>query len=145
VKFELVPAPSPIIIDNSDATGVAKVGTWSSSTEQSDYYGTNYIHDGNSGKGTKSVTFTPNVTTAGNYNVYAYWSEYPNRATNVPVDIAAVGGTSTVTVNEQQNGGQWNLLGMYPFAVGTAGTVTIRTDGTNGYVVADAVKLEWAP
>jgi hyaluronate lyase len=145
VKFELVPAPSPIIVDNGDSSGVAKVGTWTSSTAQSDYYGTNYIHDGNSGKGTKSVTFTPNVTTAGDYKVYVYWSAYPNRATNVPVDIQSSSGTATVTVNEQQNGGQWNLLGTYPFAAGTAGTVTIRNDSTNGYVVADAVKLEWAP
>jgi hyaluronate lyase len=85
------------------------------------------------------------VTTAGNCKVYAYWSAYTNLATNIPVDIQSSTGTTTVTVNEQQNGEQWNLLGKSPFTAGTAGTVTIRNNGTNGYVVADAVKLELAP
>jgi hyaluronate lyase len=43
------------------------------------------------------------------------------------------------------NGGEWNLLGTYSFAAGTGGSVTIANDGTNGYVVADAVKFEYVP
>lgn len=44
-----------------------------------------------------------------------------------------------VPVNQQVNGGQWNLLGEWFFFAGNGGSVTIRNDGTSGYVIADAV------
>jgi hypothetical protein len=53
--------------------------------------------------------------------------------------------TFSVSSGIRANVGQWNLLGTYPFAPGTFGTVTILSCGTNGYVVAGAIKLEWAP
>jgi hypothetical protein len=34
------------------------------------------------------------------------------------------------------------LLGTFEFAVGTSGFVRIRTDGTDGHVIADAVRFE---
>lgn len=39
----------------------------------------------------------------------------------------------------------WHLLGTYTFGVGTAGSVTIRSDGANGYVIADAIRFEYVP
>jgi len=73
--------------------------------------------------------------------VYAYWSSYSNRASTVPIDIDYDGGSDTVTVDQTQNGGQWNKLGTYTFTEGTGDSVTIRNDGTSGYVIADAVKF----
>jgi hypothetical protein len=134
-----------IIVDNGDATGITRVGGWKISTARTDHYGADYWQDDNTGKGTKSVTFTPTIPAAGNYAVYMMWSAYPNRATNVPVDITSASGTTTVTVNEQQDGGTWNLLGTYAFGSGTSGDVRIRTDATNGYVIADAVKFVSVP
>ena len=66
-----------------------------------------------------------------------------NAATNVPVDVAHSGGTAAETVDQQTNDGQnWSyLLGTYSFDAGTSGSVTIRTDATDGYVVADAVRF----
>src|SRR5690606_27317236 len=46
-----------------------------------------------------------------------------------------------VSVNQQVNGGAWNLLGSFSFDAGTAGNVRIRTTGTNGVVIADAVRF----
>jgi hypothetical protein len=40
------------------------------------------------------------------------------------------------------NGGQWVLLGTYTFAAGSSGYVQLGTAGTDGYVIADAVKFE---
>ncbi|NQU09861.1 hypothetical protein HQ590_03655, partial [bacterium] len=48
---------------------------------------------------------------------------------------------STVTVNQQQDGSQWVLLGTFSFDAGTAGSVLVRTDGTTGYAVADAARF----
>ncbi len=145
VKFGFTPAPATVIVDNADATGVTKVGTWTTASTQTDRYGANYLHDSNTGKGTKSVTFTPSLPSAGTYQVYMMWPAHENRATNIPVDINHSGGTSTVTINQQANGGIWNLLGTYTFDGGTSGFVKIRNDLTNGYVIADAVKFVSVP
>ena len=130
-----------IIADNANPRVTMITGTWTSSTSAPGYIGTDYLADGNTGKGTKSVKFTPTITTAGTYNVYGRWSGGATRATNVPFDILHSGTTTTVLENQQTNGGVWVLLGTYTFAAGTGGSVTIRTTGTSGQVIADAVEF----
>lgn len=63
--------------------------------------------------------------------------------TNALFDITHAGGTTTVIRNQQTQGGQWVSLGTYEFSAGTSGNGLIRTSGTDGYVIADAVR--WAP
>lgn len=139
----LLPAPSggAVIVDNAQTADVSVIGSWNVSTVTPGYYGSNYIHDNNTGKGSKAVMFLPDLPASGDYLVYARWIADPNRATNVPVDIVSSGNlTSTVTVNQQLNGSAWNLLGLYDLSASTA-EVTIRNTGTNGYVLADAVQF----
>jgi hypothetical protein len=64
---------------------------------------------------------------------------YPSRATNVPIEVTHAGGTNTVYVNQQLNGGQWNLLGTWSF--GSSAAVTIRAVGNSTSTNADAVML----
>ncbi|GGI46137.1 hypothetical protein GCM10008018_15610 [Paenibacillus marchantiophytorum] len=54
-------------------------------------------------------------------------------------------GMATVSVTQRVYGGQWNLLGSYPFVAGTGGSVTVRTDDTDRFVTVDAVKFELIP
>jgi len=133
--------PTEVIVDNTDSTGVTITGAWTTSTFSPGYYCTNYIHDGNTGKGSKSVRFTPTIPVSGNYEVFARWISGSDRATNVPIDIVTASGTSSVQVNEQTNGGQWVSLGTYSFNAGTAGSVLIKNNGTSGYVIVDAVRF----
>lgn len=138
-----VPAAQPsieIIIDNDDAEYWA-VGDWQASTQTSGYYGSGYHDDKNTHKGTKTARFTPNFSDAGDYEVYIYYPADGDRATNTPVDIHHGAGTATVTVNQRQNGDMWNLLGTYYFNAGNSGYVEIRTDGSDGRVIADAVRF----
>jgi hypothetical protein len=129
-------------VDNTDSTGVTLVGTWVASTFAPPFNGSNYLHDGNTGKGTKSIRFTPNLPTSGTYEVFAWWAASTDRATAVPFDITSVSGTTTVPVNQRLNGYQWRSLGTYTFNAGTGGSVLIRTTGTtDGYVMADAVRF----
>ena len=130
-----------LTVDNADSTGVAIVGAWTASTATAGFYGANYIHDGNADKGTKSVTFTPTLPTNDVYGVYMRWAALDNRAASVPVDIIHPAGTNTVFINQQINGGIWNLLLTTNFTAGTNARVVIRTDGTSGYVLADAVQF----
>ncbi len=147
VRFEFIPdppAPDPIIIDNMD-TGPRPTG-WKVSSKQSDRYGEDYWHDDFAGQGTKSVTFTTNgITVPGTYKVFMMWAQHENRATNVPVDIVHADGSDEVFADQSEvgSGGVWNELGTYEFD--TTGSVTIRNDNANGYVVADAVKFEYVP
>src|SRR5688572_2197130 len=76
-----------VVVDNTDAAQVTVTGSWPTSTATAGYHGTNYAHDGNTGKGTKSFTFKPSVPEAGSYQVYLRWTSGTGRASNVPVDI----------------------------------------------------------
>jgi len=53
-------------------------------------------------------------------------------------------GTNTVIVNQKTNGGQWNTIGTYSFTAGQTVSVIIRNDGTDGHVMADAVRFHLA-
>lgn len=131
--------------EHSPGGTVSYTGTWDGSTSTSGYFCTRYRHDRNQYKGTKSVVFTPDLHLDSLFNVYMWWTEGTNRAHNVPVYIDHALGTDIVFVNQEINGGQWNYLGTYLFNSGTSGGVTIRTEGTNDYVIADAVKFECVP
>lgn len=146
VRFELIPdppAPDPVIMDNLEL-GATPSG-WVLSNNTPDRYDANYLHDNDNGKGTKSVTFTKALPLPGTYKVSMMWSRHDNRATNVPVDVLHENGTALLTVDQTEvgTGGVWNELGTYEF--GATGTVTIRNDDTDGFVVADAVMFEYIP
>ncbi|WP_410810089.1 FAD-dependent oxidoreductase [Micromonospora sp. 067-2] len=130
-----------VIVDNAAASGVTRAGTWLRSTSIGGYYGPDYEHDGNVAKGTNRLRFRPTLPASGSWTVQLRWTAEENRATNVPVDIVYSGGVTTRTVDQRQSGGQWVALGTYPFAAGSDGSVLIRTDGTDGHVVADAVRF----
>jgi beta-glucanase (GH16 family) len=134
-----------VTVDNAETASIVTTGTWTNSTSTGGYFATNYAHDGNAGKGTKIFSFKPAITTAGNYQVWGRWTSDANRASNVPVDVVkADGSVSTVVINQQTGGNQWHLLGTYALAPANA-EVRLRTDSTNGYVIADAVRVVQAP
>jgi VCBS repeat-containing protein len=130
-------APAEAIVDNAAAV---VTGEWIATTYRPQYYNADYLHDLNAGKGAKSVEFTPDLGSGGQYEVYLWWPEASLWAANVPVDVVYDGGTETVAVDQSANGGQWNLVGSYQFAPG-AGSVVIRTTGTDSHVAADAVRF----
>lgn len=126
-----------IVIDNAQAK---LVGRWLQSSTVGPYVGTEYLHDDNKDQGKNSVTFTPNLPVAGVYDVLVIYSPNPNRASNVPVDVVSAEGKKTVTMN-QKRGGDWTKIFTGRFDAGENGSVTIRTDGANGHVIADAVRF----
>jgi hypothetical protein len=133
--------PAEVIVDNASGTGVTITGSWTTSTTLAGYYGTNYLHDGNTGKGTKSVRYTPNIPATGSYQVYGRWLSASDRASNVPFIITHASGTVTVPKDQRSNSATWVLLGTYTFNAGTGGNVLISNTGTSGYVIADAVRF----
>jgi hypothetical protein len=136
--------PSDIIIDNTAAT-VVDPGLWTTGTMATDKYGTDYRWK-EVGTGSAYVEYRPNLQASGNYSVYEWHSVGGNRTSDAPIAITHNGGTQTVTINQQANGGTWVLLGTYNFSAGTAGYVRIKDNFTTGTVViADAVKFVYVP
>ncbi|MGO4495083.1 right-handed parallel beta-helix repeat-containing protein [Paenibacillus sp. 2RAB27] len=133
--------PPTILMDNSNSTGITQMGTWTASTYSSLRVGADYLHDGDTAKGSKSVKYAPDIASAGSYDVYLWWNADTNRANNVPVTVNYAGGQSSTTINQQANGGMWNSIGRYAFNAGTSGYVVISNTGTTGFVIADAVKF----
>jgi lysophospholipase L1-like esterase len=129
---------SDVVVDNGTAATTPSSG-WTASSATAGYYGTDYLHDGNTNKGTKSVRFTPQLSVASLYQVFLRWTQNANRSTTVPVTIRYNGGSFSTNVNQRANGSAWNLLGSFPFTAGTNGYLQIETgSATNGYVIADA-------
>ena len=135
--------PTTVTLDNTSPSGVAISGAWSSSTNQVGYYGTDYIHDGGTGKGSKSVTYTPTLPCDGSYEVYARWTSGSGRANNVPYTIVSATGSQTLIKDQTTMGQQWVYMGTYYFNEGTGGSVTVSNTGTTSgkSVIADAVQF----
>jgi hypothetical protein len=119
-----------IIVDNGDS-GTKGSGTWRTSSAPG-FYGLGSLQSD-----TLSSTYSFEASCSGVQDVYLWWAQYSNRCTKVPVKIYD-GSTYlyTVTVNQQQNGGQWNALGTHSFS-GKAKVVVISNGGC--VTSADAV------
>ena len=129
-----VDVTNPLILDNA-GSGTSSIGTWYVSGG-ADPYGTDSLYANEAGA---SYTFSIDLTAPGEYQVFAWWTEWRNRRTSVPYDISDLGGTGTVTVNQQLNGGQWNRLGS-TWNFGANATITLRSLG-DGTTSADAIML----
>ncbi len=142
MRFTLTQSVSDIIIDN---TGASFVGTWSTGTASTDKFGSDYRYH-TAGTGSSTATYTPNIPTTGSYRVYAWYPAGSNRPTDAPYVIRHSGVSTSVTLNQQINGGTWNLLGTYTFSAGTGGyaRVTDNFSGTS-VVMADAFKFVYVP
>ncbi|WP_281560342.1 putative Ig domain-containing protein [Thalassomonas sp. RHCl1] len=128
-------APAEMIIDNLD-TNTGQTGSWTTSSGPQPWQG-NSVYSNSSGV----FSWYPQITSSGNYRVYAWWTYHSNRAENVPYTVSYQGGSTTVEVNQHdsQLGGQWNLLGEFPFNAGDP--YAIEVSSSNGQASADAVRL----
>ncbi len=119
-----------------EVTAAKPTGHWITSNAGS------YLHDGDADKGTKTMTYTPDLPTDGSYDVYLRWTQNKNRATNVPVKIVTANGKQSVTVNQREKGG-WVKIITAQFKAGATSSLTISNTGTDGHVIADAAR--WVP
>ena len=128
--------------DNESSTGFTRSGTWLVSSATPGYYGANYLA---AAKGTAGVArYTFSGLSAGTYRLSAQWSAFENRASNaayvVKVNGAVVG---TQVFNQQVNGGVMNAFDTsYAVPAGATVEVELSAAAANGYVIADAVRLQ---
>jgi hypothetical protein len=144
----IVPDPTSLPGVVVDETSAALVGKWQYSTHTPPYVGLGYLHDQKEGKGQKSVTFTPELTEDGLYEVRLAHCYNIRRATRTPVTIHHADGESTVRIDQQEtpeHGRLFRTLGTFHFRAGRSGWVRVSNEGTEGdkVVIADAV--QWLP
>ena len=139
VKF--TPGPPPplsIIIDNGDADASVNGLPWTVSGGTAPY-GSNSLYS-RTVDDTYTWTFTVD---SGTYDVYAWWTYFNNRQTEVPYTISVDGGPSgTPIVVDQlnQGGGEWFLLETNVTPTSTV-AVTVKSTSTDLSTCADAIKL----
>lgn len=139
-------APQDIVIDNSDSGCTTyPSGEWTTGTSAANKYGSNYFWASTGTSTGAYSTWTPSITVPGYYDVYCWYCNGTNRTTQARWATTYMGGSTEVRLNEQGNGGKWNLIGAaLPFDIGTAGYVRTYAntgDTTSMVTVADAVKF----
>ena len=125
-------------------SGTSFVGTWTSSTYFPGFIGSSYHHDGNTAKGDKSVSFAFTSIPAGTYSVSATWIADENRARSAPYRCITSLGDVTFFGNHQGGNGSWNPLGDIVIPADGQATVILGNADTDGFVIADAVRLSTA-
>ena len=97
-------------------------------------------------KASRRARFVPDLPAAGTYEVRLAYTPNANRASNVAVSVTHAADTTAVTVNQRKPpaiDGAWVSLGSFRFEKGKGGSVEVRNDGADGFVVIDAV--QWLP
>jgi len=131
------------ILDESDA-GFTKTGNWRWISGNSEAYNNDFWDTTNDAGVPYTAKWTPPSLTAGQYEVFAYWRSYGDYSRAVPYEIKHAGGTTTVTVNQEQFEDRWNSLGIFNFnGDGTEYVQIAHTPPSDSaHACADAVKFE---
>jgi|GEM_PF-5420103 len=127
------------IVDNRDG-GFSASAWWGSASWASDKYGADYRHRSSSSPG-DPAKWRANLPYRGRYLVYAWWNVADNRAQAAEYTVEHSGGADSVQVNQRQNGGRWNLLGLYEFDAGEAIVSLSSHAPGGGTIIADAVRF----
>lgn len=131
-----------IVLDETDAV---LEGAWQYSTHTPPYVGIGYLHDQNTGKGKKSVTYHPTISKTGWFELRLSHCYNIRRSTNTLVEVKHKGGIDRLRINQQQIPEHQKLfhsIGTYQFANDEDPWIRISNEGTEGkYVIADAIQL----
>jgi len=144
-SMRIPPIPSAIIVDSA-SSGVTKTGSWGLSGTQQNLYGGSMLTAWTPTT-LSTITFTPNLPVAGQYDVYFTTPGNYQDGDETPISITSTSGTTSGTFNEQTCDGLWTYVGTYSFNAGTTGNLklTNASVGGYGYVAADAAMFVPVP
>lgn len=140
------PQIGEIVVDNLDSAHYSEKNSskWEESGGWPEYNSSSRWTDDNN----EYAEFTPEIPTAGDYEVFVFACPYSSRDTNAKYEVEHAGGTYEVRVDQRSEsdggtGGQWYSIGTFTFDAGTSGLVRITRDSqsTGTSTSADAVKF----
>ena len=134
-------SPAEIVVDDNDATGVTVTGEWTPIKRGA--YGRSALEAQAGSDGT--VRFTPPAIDEGEYDVYVYFSMFPDISDRTTVRVSDGSKVESYVIDkaaitiEGQTTGKWHRLASVKIAKGAQPYVEYSTEGATGKVVADAV------
>jgi hypothetical protein len=119
-------------------------GAWRR-TRAKDYDFRLLFTDDDAEKGEKSVDFPARLPRPGRYAVSIAYAPGPNRAADIPVVVRHARGETEIKISQKrsQTPFVFKPVGVFTFDGSGKAEVEIRTAGTSGHVMADAVKWVW--
>ena len=150
-SFSLGTGAHDIMVDNDNAnndTTRAKftwTSSWSDAAGNTEKHLNSFRLTDGAGPTNDGAAFKFYISSTGSYKVYAWWPDASTRTTSASYRVFELdGGTmlADLTVNQQANGGQWNLLGTYTFGqVGWGKVLMSRSLAGAGTLAADAIRV----
>ncbi len=132
---------SGVVIDGKQ---VRFAGEWVESSSLRPFVGSSYFHDENGGKGMRSATFPFLAPNDGLHEIMVSFVPSGNRAGKVRYEVKHDKGLVKIMVDQRRKGDRdmiWHSLGSFVFRKGEPYTVAVHNEGTEGYVIADAVQV----
>ncbi len=130
-----------IIVDDVHAR---RVGYWKQSTSTKPYVDAGYVHDDNTARGEKSLTFQPESLPPGRYEVRLAYCAAGGRSSRAPVTVFSADGEQTLFVDQRKRpdvDGLWHSLGQFRFEAGGQAFVLLSNADSDGHVIGDAIQF----
>ncbi|HEX6369051.1 MAG TPA: hypothetical protein VF006_08960 [Longimicrobium sp.] len=150
-SFSLGTGAHDIMVDDDNAnndTTRAKftwTSSWSNAAGNAQKHLNSFRLTDGAGATNDGAAFKFYISSPGSYKVYAWWPESSTRTTSASYRVFELdGGTmlADLLVNQQIDGGQWNLLGTYTFGqVGWGKVLMSRSLAGAGTLAADAIRV----
>ena len=150
-SFSLWTGAGDIMVDNDNANNDTTrarftwTSSWTNAAGNSQKHLNSFRLTDGAGPTNDGAAFLFYISSPGTYRVYAWWPEASTRTTSASYRVFELdGGTmlADLLVNQQVNGGQWNLLGTYTFGqVGWGKVLMSRSLAGAGTLAADAVRV----
>lgn len=129
-----------VVVDDEDAE---LTGTWTVSHSSQGFVGSGYRHDGAAKDGKASAIYKSKLSSSGRYEILLSYTPNPNRSSKVKVDIKTTRGIRTIMINQRKDPPiekRFISLGLFDLTAEESSEVHISNEGSDGYVVIDAVQ-----
>jgi PKD repeat protein len=114
-------------------------GNWLTAYDLDDLFRDDYLYIP-AGSGANQVEYFFSIAIPGQYKVLAWWPSSISNTTSAKYTVNYADGSTTVSVDQSANGGQWNEIGQFNFDAGEY-SVVINDDTGSGRVVADGIRV----
>ncbi len=135
-----------VVLDTENDQGIQHFGEWADrSGFPGGFHGSGfkYTKVPPTDRNPSAVVFEPSLPKTGRYEISMRWVRPVSGfelSKAVPIELQTDKETHKVQVDQSQNGGLWVSIGTFDLKKDTT-TVTLKTAGTRGHVVADAIRF----
>lgn len=128
------------LIDNGE-NQFKTYGIWQSENTLPGFYGMDYLI-ATPGSGENRAQWWQAIQYAGNYEVAVNLPEgNSDFASNARYTVLHRYGIDTVWIDQRSGQGDWRILGVFPYAANSSGSILLSNDASDGKIIADALRI----